>query len=120
MELKITSEKVLDTIRKNPGCKNVLENLFPEIAEDNTIFCRTGQFLIDEKYPGNIYALIKESSKPMEYIYLLNISNGNIFQKKIRLHDLKDPFKEKVTVSEFKYIVGQRVFKPVKKVYLEF
>jgi len=96
MELKITKEKRLDTIKKHPETEDVLESLLPEIVEKTykigDIYRITTPFLIFECILAQIYT---------RKVVLIDLCDGNRFSEPI---EINDPLK--ITGEELRKILG--------------
>lgn len=106
MKLETTKEKVLEAASKCPQAKTVLETMFPDVFEDNTIFCEIGAIFFRKKYPNNMYAVVKHGGK----VIAMNITNSSKWNedKAIMLINLKDWNCLSITVSEFRKLTGYK------------
>lgn len=66
-------------------------------------FCSIGQTFMRKNYPNNTYAVIKHNGK----VCMINLTHSTIWDESrtIRLSDLRDPMRTRLTVDEFKKIV---------------
>jgi hypothetical protein len=103
-KIETTKERVLEAAKKCPDAKNVLESLFPDAFEDNTILCEIGGLFFRRKYPNNIYAVVKHNNK----IVAMNITHSTKWDPKFELntYQLKDKEAKSLTVTEFKKLTG--------------
>ena len=91
-ELKITEEKIKETIKNHPDSKEILESLFPEVKE---VTYSVGQrFKID----GRLYLLSRTDHLQ---INLFDLNSGNRWHTPV---NVRDPYK--VTIKEFKSLVS--------------
>ena len=110
--IEINTQEILDMVEKKPMSKEVLEELFPKVFEneefENSKFCRIGSIVRRGKYPNSIYAIVKVEG----YVKLLNITNSQFWKddRAIKIHDLKDYHGDYITNREFKSIIGAQRF----------
>jgi len=95
-ELKITEEKVKETIKNHPESRNILESLFPEVEE---VVYKVGSRFI---YGGDAYLLCRTNDYEVN---LFCMRTGNRWGNPIRVQ-----VNNETTLSEFKNLTGQCVF----------
>jgi uncharacterized pyridoxamine 5'-phosphate oxidase family protein len=106
MEGKMVSvdlERVRKVIDENPGkVSEILLKLFPEVKDEEKVFCRIGSLFTITNNPKNIYALFKWNGE----VRILNVT-GNYMWKRtsMKVSMLQDPHGETMTVGEFKRLV---------------
>lgn len=105
MKVETTSEKVLEASVKNPESKKVLEALFPEVFEDTEIFCEIGSIFFREKFPNNIYAVVKKGDE----IIVMNITwstkwNNDSGKRTLKVSELAND--KIISRGEFKKLTG--------------
>lgn len=71
-------------------------------------FCNIGQTFMRKNHPNNTYAVIKHNSK----VRMMNMTHSTIWDESraIKLQDLKDWNRTRLTVDEFKKIVAPERF----------
>lgn len=114
MKLEITKEKVLEAAKNSPLVKSVLETLFPDAFEDNTVFCKLGSVFTRYNYPGNVYCIIKHQG----IVKIMNITHSTLWTspntRVVYVNSLRDSNAKTVTVSEFKRLVENHRFESFK------
>lgn len=103
-KVETTREKVLEAAKQSPAAKKLMMELYPEVFENNTVLCEIGCIFFREKYPHNIYAVMKQGGQ----VIIVNITYSAKWDNKktIPLHQLKDPTQKSITISEFSKLTG--------------
>lgn len=101
-KLEISIEKVKLAAEKDPCAKKVLEILFPEVFEEDNIFCKIGIIFYRREYPKNVYTVFKWNGE----VRILNITHNTMWDTKrnIKISTLKNP--DILTIAEFKKLSG--------------
>lgn len=102
--LTVSKERIIAVAKENPCAAKVLEGLFPEAFEDNTVFCKIGITFKRNKYLKNTYALFKWNGE----VRVLNITQNKMWkpERNLKVSSLKDLEGNTLTVSEFKRLSG--------------
>lgn len=103
-KVETTKEQVLEAAKESKYAKNLLQKLYPEVFENNTVLCPIGSIFFRDKYPNNVYAIIKKG----ESVVVMNVSYSTLWTEKktIKISELKDPAQLTITVSEFTKLTG--------------
>lgn len=100
-----TKDNILKAANKSNEYKKLLEELYPEVFEDDKFLCTIGSIFSREEHPKNIYCIIKIQGK----VKILNITQSSFWdeERAIKVEQLKDLNKRNITVGEFKKISGK-------------
>lgn len=107
--IKISKEKVLKTAEECIEAKDVFISLFPELFEDDVVFCRIGDLLIQK----GEYSFYKTCIQKDCFV-LYNKKHGTTLGNPVKIKDGSD-----ITVGMFKEMIsnfqqGVECFKVVK------
>lgn len=96
-------ERVRKVIDKNPGkVSEILLELFPEVKEEEKVFCRIGSLFTITNNPKNIYALFKWNGE----VRILNVTRNSMWKRtSMKVSMLRDPRGETMTIGEFRRLV---------------
>ena len=106
MKVETTSESILRAVKKNPSMKAALRQLFPEVFENEVIFCAIGSIFFRTDYPNNIYAVVKKGNQVIVMNVTYSAKWNDEGKRNLNISDLADFTKENITIAEFKKLTG--------------
>ena len=99
-----TAEQVLAAAKNHPNSRLILKELWPEAFESEIPFIKIGQMFKRTDYPKNVYAVVR---RPKDYeVRIINISNGDFWDRSIKYENLKDKTLVDLSIAEFKELSG--------------